>query len=268
MHNCTIVYEFYSKFCLTRLNIIKGELDRVEKALYPEEPQVFDEDERKGIPTSAKVFFGATSPLWVPVGVAGFIIGIPVLGAIAVRHKVNQRRKLTSYRDHPRDYLERRSKKFFTALTEDDLLKYAQRQMENTSRVLSEYISAIPTLIEADKRIVSQLLSETRSYDELSRQYTPVIEKCVDLRENVIPAIGIELCPPTVDECDLQWKKDGTSCLGEGKFSVVYFGQLKNGGIDKKLDPNLSFNVAVKVFKQPFDELNSRLYLYEEKTIR
>ena len=258
----------YSKFCVIRLHIIKGELDHVEKALYPEEPQVSDEDEKKGIPTSAKVFFGATSPLWVPVGVAGFIIGIPVLGAIAVQHKVSQRRKLNSYRDHPRDYLERRSKKFLAVLTEYDVLKYAERQMENTSRVLSKYISAIPTLIEADKRIVHQLLNETRNYDELSDQYTPVIEKCVDLRKNIMPAIGIELCPATVDECDLQWKKDGTSCLGEGKFAVVFRGQLKNGGIDRTLDPNLCFNVAVKVFKQPLDELNSRLYLYEEETIR
>jgi hypothetical protein len=80
--------------------------------------------------------------------------------------------------------------------------------------------------------------------------------------------LGIKLCPTTVDASDLDWKEDMDSCIGEGEFSRVYRGKLKNGGRITTLDPNLSLDVVVKVFKQPFDYPNLRLYLNEEMEIR
>ena len=243
------------------MNIINEELQSVEKVLFPVEKKVDKENHESKLSTPAKVFFGAMSPLWVPVGVAGFILGMPVLGAIMVKHKITQFYKLEEYRNHPCHCLEEKSKIFLASITYEDVFKYAERQMENTSKLLSEYASEIPMLIEADKKMVFQLLSETRTKEELSKLYTPVIQDGFQLRQNIIPALGIELCPATVDECDIKWKNDKNSCLGEGEFSLVYHGELKNSGMG-------DIPVAVKVFKRPFDDLNSRFYLYDETTIR
>ncbi|XP_028400626.1 dual serine/threonine and tyrosine protein kinase-like [Dendronephthya gigantea] len=251
---------------LARLNVIKEELECAEKDLY--ETKLHDENNKSKLFTPARLFVGAISPLWVPVGVAGFIIGIPVFGAFAIQYKVSQKLKLGEYIENPRAYLERRSNKFLKSVKEDGVLKYAEEQMANTATLMRKYTSAIPKLLEADRKMVSKLLSERRSKEKLTEQYTPIIQRSMELREYIIPALGIELYPATVDECHLEWKKDEDSCLGEGKFSTVYSGKLRNGGIDRERDPNNDLEVAVKVFKKPFDNLNSRFYLYEEVTIR
>jgi hypothetical protein len=175
--------------------------------------------------------------------------------------------KLSNYRKDPCAYLEKQSEKFLASLKEDDVYGYAEWQMKKTTEVLTNYTNSIPTLIATKRNMVSKLRSETRSQNEVIQQYTLIQQKSLEVRKNMIP-LGIKLCPTTVDARDLNWKEDTDSCIGEGKFSRVYRGKLKNGGRITTLDPNLSLDVVVKVFKQPFDYPNLRLYLNEEMEIR
>ena len=246
------------------MNLLERELEGGD-TLHSVERQVDFLNNRSQLSTKAKFLVGATSPLWIPVGVAGLVIGMPVVTAIAVRKKLSEKMKLDKYQANPRDYLGKRSSKFLTSMskTEEAMDKYAKKKMKETSTILSTYMNMIPRVIEADREMVSYLRKETRSQDEVLQQYNPIRQRSFEIRKNMIP-LGIQVYPATVDQRDLDWKSDSTSCLGEGEFSLVYTGKLKNGGRYRNLDPNLYLKVAVKVFKQPFDYPNSRFYLNEE----
>ena len=145
------------------------------------------------------------------------------------------------------------------------MLKYACGQMENTKNVLSKYGDQIPILIEAGRKLREHLTNETRSQDEISRLYDPIVKKSVDMINKIIP-LGIELSPATMNANDLEWNEEINSCLGEGEFSIVYEGKLKDAGGTKTRISEV--NVAVKVFKHPFDHLNAKFFLSEEVQIR
>jgi hypothetical protein len=249
------------------LNLLKEELEGVENDRQSVERQADYLKNRSQLSTGAKIFVGATSPLWIPLGIAGFVVSIPVVTAIAVKNKLSEKRKLDNYTEDPYDFLKQRSRKFLDRgyKMEEAMSKYAKEQMTKIIDILSTYVNMIPRVIEADKKMVSQLLSETRSQDEVLQQYDPIRTRIVEVRKE-ITHLGIELCPTSVDERGLDWKKD--FCIGEGEFSRVYRGRLKNGGRNRALDSNAVLNVAVKLFKQPFDHLNSRFYLNEEMKIR
>ncbi|XP_028400658.1 uncharacterized protein LOC114523823 [Dendronephthya gigantea] len=241
----------------TRLSLLEEELQGIDKAMHNVERKADYAKNRSRFSTKAKVLFGATSPLWIPFGVVGLLIGMPVLGAMAVKQKVDHNNRLDNYKENPRDYLKKRSKKYLMRLPEDFVLDYTQRQMENTKKVLSKYGDQIPILIEADRKLITQLRNDERSQDEVLIVYGPIQKKSVELIDNIIP-LGIELCPATVNASDLEWKE----CLGEGEFSTVYRGKLKNALKCSEI------NVAVKVFKDLFDDPNKRFFLYEEVQIR
>ena len=243
------------------MNLLEEELEGGD-TLHSVERQVDYLNNRSQLSTKAKIIVGATSPIWVPVGVAGLVISMPLVTAIAVTKTLSERMKLHNYQENPRHYLEKRSSKFLASI-EEAVVKYAEKKMMETSEVLSTYMNMIPSVIEADRKMVSHLRNETRSQDEVLQQYHPIRQQSLEIRKDMIP-LGIQVYPETVDHRDLHWKSDAASCLGEGEFSFVHTGKLKNGGRYRNLDPNLYLNVAVKVFKQPFDYLNSRFYLNEE----
>ena len=244
------------------MNLLEEELQDIDKAFHGEN----EVDKNKSrISITTKVLFGATSPLWIPFGVAGLVIGMPVLGAMAMTRKVSEKKKLGNYQENPCEYLEKRSKKYLERLPKEYVSQYAHRQMENTKKVLSKYGDQIPILIEADRKLVKQLTNETRTKDEILKLYVPIQNSCIQLQKNIIP-LGIELFPVTVNARDLEWKKDSEDSFGEGEFSIVYKGKLKNAGENKSQISEIS--VAVKVFKHPFDDPNSRLFLNEEVKIR
>ena len=246
---------------------MEDELEGVVQTTHGAEKEIDYSNIKSPLPMPAKILVGAAMPIWVPVGVVGLIIGMPVLGVMAVGSKVCKRMKLSDYRKDPCAYLEKRSKKFLASLKEDDVYGYAEWQMKKTTEVLTNYTNSIPKLIATKRKMVSKLRSETRSQNEVIQQYTPIQQKSLEVRRNMIP-LGIKLCPPTVDASDLDWKEDMDLCIGEGEFSRVYRGKLKNGGRITTLHPNLSLDVVVKVFKQPFDYPNLRLYLNDEMEIR
>ncbi|XP_028400781.1 uncharacterized protein LOC114523918 [Dendronephthya gigantea] len=109
----------------TRLNLLEEELQGVDKAMHSVERQADYLKNRSKISTTTKVIFGATSPLWIPFGVAGLVIGMPVLGAMAVKRKVTIRKKFDNYQNNPRDYLKKESEKYLERLPKEYVLEYA-----------------------------------------------------------------------------------------------------------------------------------------------
>ena len=220
-----------------------------------------------GMRYPAKIFAGVTSPLWIPVGVVGLLIGMPVFGAVSMTNKVSGKIKLEEYRRDRRKYLEKRATKFLDSLQQEDVHRYAEWLMEKTTEKMRKYVDLIPIVIEADRKMISQLLNETRSHDEVLKLYTPMQNKSSQIRNDMTP-LGNELCPSTISKCDLEWKERTDTCLGQGEFSYVYRGTIKNAGKIATLDPNLFLDVAVKVFKKELDYSNFRFYLTEEMKIR
>lgn len=200
-----------------------------------------------------------------PFKIVGLIFLMPVFGAMALKRKIHDKKKIKSYQNDPRDYLEKRSRKYLQQLPKECQLHIAQRLMENTKNVLSKYGDQIPKLIEADRKLVTQLTNETRNQDEVLKLYVPILKKSVEMR-NKITLLGIELFPATVNVSDLEWKEERVSCLGWGEFSTVYQGKLKNAGRAKSQISEV--NVAVKVFKSFFDDRNKIFFLNEEMLIR
>ena len=210
---------------------------------------------------------GATSPLWVPASIVGLVIGMPVLGALVVKNKVTDSRKIKQYQSNPSEYFTERCKKFIASLTEEKVLEYAKWMLQKTTETLYAYKKSIPTRIKADREMVSQLFDENRSKDEVLQKYNPIEKRSLNLRQEMLK-LGFELCPATVDERHLEWKEDVKSVLREQEFSIVYRGSLKNCGRITKYSSDVFLHVAVKVFKCPFDDSNLRLYLDEEAKIR
>ena len=249
------------------MNLLEEELQDVETQMHGTEKEIDHLSNRSPLTMPAKILVGATSLVWIPVGVVGLIIGLPVLGVMAVKSKITEKLKPGKYAKDPQVYLEKRCKKFLASLTNDDASRYAKCLTEKTAEVLRNYTDYIPTLIEANRKMVLQLRCVTRNHVQFMQHYTPIRKESSETRKNMLK-LGIKLCPATVDARDLDWKEDTDSFVGEGEFARVYRGTLKNGGRNKKLDANYSFNVAVKVFKKQFDDVNLRLYLNEELMIR
>ncbi|XP_028400660.1 uncharacterized protein LOC114523825 [Dendronephthya gigantea] len=246
------------------LNLLEEELEGVDKAIYSVERRAYHSGNKNKIPLKAKVIFGVISPLLIPFGVAGLVIGMPVLGALGIKGKVDKKKKIHNI-NNPLEQLRKRSEKFLEELPKDYVLQYAQRLMENTRMVLSRYGDQISTLIEADRKLVTQLFNDRRTQGEILGMYDPIQKKSLEIIYKILPW-GIKLCPATINASDLDWKKDHSSCLGEGEVSRVYAGKLKNLGKNKSQTSEM--NVAVKVFKKQFDEPNSRYFLQEELQIR
>lgn len=245
------------------MDLLERELEEIlQKALGFDDRRANHEslNSETKIPTRTKVLLGAAAPFLIPIGVAGFLLSAPILGLMRARNIIDGKRKLEDYQKQPHSYLAKRSKTFLQSLTNEVLFEFAQKVMEKTTKVMSIYTSSIPRLIESDRKLVLALINEKRTENEVLNLYGPILNKSNDLRRKLKP-LEVELRPATVDSLDLEWKEDQSLCVGEGELAIVYRGKMK------KCESH-SQSVVVKVFKQPFDEPNSELFLDEEEKIR
>ena len=229
--------------------------------------EVTSSSDEMSLSRSAKILMGATSPFWVPVGIVSLVIGMPVLGALLVKNAVADNKKLKQYENEPRDYFLQRCEKFIDSLTEEKVSMYAQWLLEKTTATLQAYKKAIPTRIQADRALMSQLSNENRSREDVVLKYDPVINRSRTLQRKMLQ-LGFELCPARVDERHLKWEQTTESVVRDEEFSISYRGELKNCGRVENHDSNHPLQVAVKVFKHKFDDDNLRFYLDEESRIR
>lgn len=175
---------------------------------------------------------------------------------------------MDTYRNDRKGYWIRRSKKFLASrcASKDQVRNFVKEQMHLAEAMLQEYVSRIPRILEANKRMVSELMNETRSKDDVWRSNLPISKKCKKL-QRMLSLFGILLWSETIRPNLLNWSEDEHSFIGQGQFSRIY------SGILTKIDPSVSEEgfpeiVAIKVFNQPLDSANANYFLKNEAKIR
>ena len=208
-----------------------------------------------------KVIIGVTSPIWVPVGLVVLVVSVPVVGAIAVKEKMENWNKTRQYNQDKCAFMAKASLEFLDEAAEEELLElFVMEQLKEAQVFLKQVLDRIPQLIEEDKMLCQQLRDENRSKKEVEDFYKPLHEESVQLRDEMA-LFGIKEVRTMDISCDdLEWQDHAP--LGRGAFATVYRGKLKIQGEDKPVD------VAVKVWSEELNESTASGFLSEAETLR
>ena len=61
------------------------------------------------LPVEAKVMIGVTSPIWIPLGIVALVVGgVPAFGVMAIKAKVEEKRRIKMYTDGKKQRAPRR----------------------------------------------------------------------------------------------------------------------------------------------------------------
>ena len=131
-----------------------------------------------------------------------------------------------------------------------------KNQMQETENVLKEYLERIPRLIEADKKLVSELSNENRTKEQVQMLYSPILLEISKIRKR-LTEFAFSIHPSSINNNDLDWRENNESLLGKGDSSAVYKATLK------KSQP-----VAIKLLKESLDPANVRIFCQEEQILR
>ena len=207
-----------------------------------------------------KVIIGVTSPIWVPVGLVVLVVSVPVIGAMAVKEKLENWNKTRQYNKDKCAFMAKASREYLKETAEGQHLKsFVMEQLKEAQVCLKQVLDRIPQLIEADKMLCQQLRDENRSKKEVEDFYKPLQEMSVLIRDEMA-LFGIKEVRKMDISCDdLEWKDD--ALLGGGAFAAVYRGKLKIRGDDKSVD------VAVKVWNDELEVTVSN-FLSEAEILR
>ena len=207
-----------------------------------------------------KVIIGVTSPIWVPVGLVVLVVSVPVVGAIAVKEKLENWNKTRQYNKDKCAFMAKASREYLKETAEEQHLKsFVMEQLKEAQVCLKQVLDRIPQLIEADKMLCQQLRDENRSKKEVEDFYKPLQEMSVLIRDEMA-LFGIKEVRKMDISCDdLEWKDD--ALLGGGAFAAVYRGKFKIRGDDKSVD------VAVKVWNDELEVTVSN-FLSEAEILR
>ena len=208
-----------------------------------------------------KVMIGVTSPLWFPIGLVVLVVGVPVLGAIAFKGKLENWNKTRQYNKDKCAFMAKASQEYLNEVVEEQHLRpFVMEQLKEARVCLKQVLDRIPQLIEEDKMLCQQLKDENRSKKDVEDFYTPLLEKSVQIR-NEMALFGIKEVGTMDINCDdLEWQDDAH--LGTGAFAAVYQGKLKIRGEDKPVD------VAVKVWNDELNEGTASGFLSEAEILR
>ena len=208
-----------------------------------------------------KVIIGVTSPIWVPVGLVVLVVSVPVVGAIAVKEKLENWNKIRQYNKDKCAFMAKASQEYLNEAAEEQHLKsYVMEQLKEAQVCLKQVLDRIPQLIEESKMLCQKLRDKNRSKKELKDFYKLLHEKSLQIRGEMalfrIKEVGI------VDiSCDdLEWQDHAP--LGRGAFATVYRGKLKIRGEDKPVD------VALKEWKEELTRSTASSFLSEAEILR
>ena len=208
-----------------------------------------------------KVIIGVTSPIWVPVGLVVLVVSVPVVGAIAVKEKLENWNKTRQYNKDKCAFMAKASREYLKETAEEQHLKsFVMEQLKEAQVCLKQVLDRIPQLIEEDKMLCQQLRDENRSKKEVEDFYQPLHERSVKIRDEMA-LFGIKEVRTMDISCDdLEWQDYAP--LGKGAFAAVYRGKLKMRGKDKPVD------VAVKVWNEELNEDTASDILSESEILR
>ena len=260
-------------FIILRFSLAEAEIKDIEDVIHSrhsEASSAFTEKESGKLHSNIRfknIRKKANTPLWVTVGVLSMLAAIPALAVGRCRQSISERKEFEKYRKDQKKYLAERSKTFLSSVTssKDQVREFVEEQMHLAHAMLQEYVSRIPKMLEANRRMVSEMMKETRSKDDVWQSNLPIFTKCTELQEEM-SKFGILIWSDTISSNELTWSED--SFIGDGEFSAVYSGVLKMKDDVESSENSYPAKVVVKVFKQPFDSENANYFLRNEPALR
>ena len=151
------------------------------------------------------------------------------------------------------DLLEEVSKGIFTERIKKKLKPFVEGKLKDAKLYLDRIEARLQELIEADRRLYKQLSKRPACYK-------PVFDEVTQHRDQLAKFGLSEVCAVKIDREELEWKEEGSSCLGRGASSAVYQGTMKRDGEVK--------NVALKVWNEARDAANAKDIMEEITNLR
>ena len=245
----------------TRYNFVEGQLRNLQNAIIADDIVLEEQLPETNLSVTGKVIIGVTSPIWVPLGLIVLVIGVPIYGIMAIRSKLEDRKKIKNYEEDKCDFMRQASAAYLEDMREKKMLKpFVKEQMKEAQVCLKQIEARLPELIEADKMLCNQLRDETRSQQDVRKRYQPIMHEGSHLRGRLAEFGFKEVRATDISADNLNWKEDTSSCLGFGAFGNVYQGKMKR---DEK-----SYPVALKVYNEVLDFKNSSLFMAEVQMLR
>ena len=157
-----------------KLDLVESQLQQLENDVVNDKNptasrvRYTDNDDSPIFSTGDKIIIGVTSPLWVPISIAVGVLSVPVLGVMAIKNKVTDANMLRKYRKNPVGLLSVASIEYLNAMADQsEMLSFVKPQFEEAQRYLRHVQARIPEIINADRKLISQLEKETRSKEEI-----------------------------------------------------------------------------------------------------
>ena len=249
----------------SRYNFVEGQLRNLQSAITADKkdvPENLIELSDEEFSLTEKVIIGVTSPIWVPLGLVALVIGVPVYGIMAVRSKLGDKKKIQTYEKDKCGFMREASAGFLEEVIEEKSLKpFVKEQMKEARVCLHQIEARLPELIEADKMLYNQLLDETRSQEEITGRYQPIMDEA-SLHRGRLALFGfLEVRATHIKTTNLTWNENSSSYLGRGSFANVFTGKMKR-------NEDLYLTVALKVYNEVLDAKNACLFMAEVQILR
>ena len=252
-----------------RYNLVEGQLKNLQGAVTSDNVDVTSDNVDVphnapldlGFTLGEKVIIGVTSPIWFPLGLVALIIGTPVVGIMAIKEKVEDKRKIKKYEADKCAFMVKESAKYLDAAKDEFVLQtFVKDQLEDARVCLKQIEVRIPELIQADRKLCEQLMDETRSQKDIEDLYKPIMDEGSYLRGKLAVFGMREVRADDISSKELEWKEDTSSRLGCGAFGSVYQGKLRRHGEVQ--------TVALKVCNEVLNENNASLIMAEVELLR
>lgn len=153
-----------------------------------------------------------------------------------------------------RELLEGVSEVTLTDNIKEKLKPFVEDKLKDVKLYLDRVEARLQELIEADRRLYEQVSKQPASHWLVFRDE-------VKQHRDQLAKFGLsEVCAVKIDREDLEWKEEGSSCLGRGSSGAVYQGKMKKDG-EVKI-------VALKVWNEALDAANAKEIMEEMKNLR
>ena len=207
---------------------------------------------------------GLTSPIWVPFGLVGLAVSVPVVGVMTLKEKVTNMKRSRKYGKQKHRFIVRASQKYLCKVAQEQQLSLmVEEQLKDVHVYLTKVSSRLHELLAADKILCQQLRDETRSKEEIKKCYGRLREMSVRVKEKMALFSIKELQSMEISCNDLKWDRDDPSSLvGNGESASVYRGTFRLPG---QSEPT---QVAVKLWSKELNEYSAIGVLSKTETLR
>ena len=245
-----------------RYNFVEEQLRNLQGDVIADNvsgPKASDTD--SGLTIADKVVLGITIPISFPLGLVALVIGAPVAGIIALREKLQDKKKLKTYNEDRCAFMTKESAEYLDKVNDKTVLrKFVNEQLREAKLCLSRIKAGIPELIKADKMLCQKLNEEGRGKKQLLDLYQPLLDTASVLRGNLVVFGFKEVFGEDISYKKLNWQEDESHLLACGAFSVVYKGTMTRNGRNQP--------VALKVYSEALSAMNACEILAEVELLR